>query len=88
MSSIELELISVVSNPKGGNQALSIRIRGPPVFGDFRADLNKFQQLFNILFDLCDLIRLVGFYRMCVILLNFMRSLFDLCDFIKFYVIS
>ena len=26
MSSIELELISVISNPKGGNRALSIRI--------------------------------------------------------------
>ena len=28
MFSIELEVISVVANPKGGNQALSIRIRG------------------------------------------------------------
>ena len=28
MFSIELEVISVVANPEGGNQALSIRIRG------------------------------------------------------------
>ena len=32
MFSMELQLISFVSNPKGGNQALSIRIRGQQVF--------------------------------------------------------
>ena len=32
MFSIELQLISLVSNPKGRNQALSIRIRGRQVF--------------------------------------------------------
>ena len=32
MFSIELELISVVADPKGGNQALSIRIRGRYIF--------------------------------------------------------
>ena len=33
--SIELELISVVANPKGGNRALSIRIRGRCIFHVF-----------------------------------------------------
>ena len=32
MFSIELELISVVWNPKSGNQVLSIRIRGRYIF--------------------------------------------------------
>ena len=31
----ELELSSVVANPKGGNQALFIRIRGRPFFEIF-----------------------------------------------------
>ena len=33
--SIELELISGVANPKGGNRALSIRIRGRCIFHVF-----------------------------------------------------
>ena len=37
MFSIELELISVVSKPTGGNQALSIRIRGRYIFNVFLA---------------------------------------------------
>ena len=37
MFEIELELISVVANPKGGNQALSIRIRGRYIFNVFLA---------------------------------------------------
>ena len=37
MFSIELELISVVANPKGGNQALSIRIRVGYIFNVFLA---------------------------------------------------
>ncbi len=35
MFSIELEPISFVADPKGGNQALSIRIRGRYIFNVF-----------------------------------------------------
>ena len=35
MFSIELELLSVVANPKGGNRTLSIRIRGRYIFNVF-----------------------------------------------------
>ena len=34
---MELELISFVADPKGGNQALSIRIRGRFIFNVFLA---------------------------------------------------
>ena len=37
MFSIELDLISVVADPKGENQALSIRIRGRYIFNVFLA---------------------------------------------------
>ena len=41
MFSIELELISVVTNRKGGNQALSIIIRGRYIFNGFYTKSNK-----------------------------------------------
>ena len=37
----ELELISAVSNPKGGNQAPSIRIRGRHIFDVFSTSYGK-----------------------------------------------
>ena len=45
MSSFELDLISAISNPKGGNRALSIRIRSqwafPKMIASFELDLNS-----------------------------------------------
>ena len=38
---VELDLISLIANPKGGNQALSIRIRGRHVFRVFLSSYEK-----------------------------------------------
>ena len=43
--SIELERISVVSNPKGGNQAPSTRIRHRCLFSTFSTSINRCRHL-------------------------------------------
>ena len=60
MFSIELELISVVSNPKGGNQALSLSESGVDTCLTFSCHLAKFVFLLK-----CSVFKEIRAYLRC-----------------------
>ena len=61
MFSIEVELVPLCGDPKGGNQALSIRIRGR---GIFSVVLTSHEKQFSLL--QCDVFNWISGYLRCV----------------------